>query len=180
MWLFMSRKRLYQQGWEKVTYRELVGGPLGKLVSTCLALADAEHATRITFGLPPGRELSAQDKAEILAQHKELMQVATPAIEKVRESDLGTRDGLVRFHRRDELPEVPLWRELDGQWHRSIGVPVFFSLASRNTCASGSCRSTASRLREATKNGSNTPAPRTLTTIAGLSGSILCLRPIMR
>jgi hypothetical protein len=128
MLLSMVRRQLYRRGREKVTYEDLIQqNVIGKMVASQIALAIDEHATRITYGLPPGLELSKEDEAEIVARHVESEQELRAVEDKVREKygdqpELWTRDGLVRFHRRDRLPEVPVWLMVDGQWSRRPGV----------------------------------------------------------
>jgi hypothetical protein len=137
----MVRRHLYQHGWEKVTYQDLLQqNVIGKMVTSQIALAILEHATRITYGLPLGIELSKEDEAEILARHEESLQRMRDAADKVRERYgnqpiLWTRDGLVRFHRLDGLPEVSVWRMVNDQWFRWPGVlACFFPYLPQHLC----------------------------------------------
>jgi hypothetical protein len=132
---------LYRHGWDKVTYRELLQGPLGKLVSSQIALAVCERATRITWGLPPGGEFTKADEADVLAHHEETMRQVDAALQKSRE-ELGDEPASskeeradVRFRRRDGLPEMPVWKKVDGKWFRGLGIPVtIFAYLAQHLC----------------------------------------------
>jgi hypothetical protein len=127
----LVKRQLHQQGWEKPTYEDLLQSPLGRLVSCTIELAAQNKAAKITFGMPPGMELSKEDKVAILSRYAECENNTKAAMENLREesdneSAIWKREGLVRFHRRDDLPEVPLWHEIDGQWIRYPGVMAWF------------------------------------------------------
>jgi hypothetical protein len=129
----MVKRQLLRRGWEKPTYQDLVGGtcPLGKLVTCLIARAILDRATKIMFGLPPGHELNREDVAEIHARDEEYVRNTNAATKTVcqesgDESNPLIRDGFVTFHRRDGLPEVPCWHEIDGQWFRYPGIPARF------------------------------------------------------
>jgi hypothetical protein len=117
------RKRLYQNGWDKVTYRDLLRNyPLHKLITCQIVTAVMDHATNITFGLPPGAELSNEAETWIRSRHEHIVTNYLPkqdyAVEVLKGGDC------VRFHRRDGLPEIPCWYQIDGQWHQVLGIPT--------------------------------------------------------
>lgn len=120
----MVRRLLWRHGWEKVTYKGLLQAPLAKLVSSQIALAVQDRATRITWGLPPGVQLGEADRADILAYYEAMMRTGDMGLEESREKSGGQpapsleQRGAVTFHRRDGLPEVPVWQMGDGQWSR--------------------------------------------------------------
>jgi hypothetical protein len=123
------RRRLYRNGWEKVTYKDLIEQPLGRMVTAFIGLAVGEGATKITFGMPQGMELSKEDEAEIRADHDNNIARYVSNVNKevsdktdVKQPLGGTRDTFARFHRRDNLPEVPQWHEIEGRWFRYHGI----------------------------------------------------------
>jgi hypothetical protein len=62
----MVRGWLSRHGWDKVTYQELLEGPLGKMVSCLIAIAVFERATRIT---PERLECIEQNDAKVWWRH---------------------------------------------------------------------------------------------------------------
>ena len=125
--LHFMKSQLYRRGWNKVTYQDLLQRHvLGRIVTGQIAIASAEHATRITFGLPPGIELTKEDEADMVTRHEESQQTLRAAESTVRKESsdppkLSTWDGW-RFHRRDGLPEVACWHDIAGQWFRQPGI----------------------------------------------------------
>jgi hypothetical protein len=116
--LFCPRTR------EQMQYQHLLQSPAGSFVTLALATAVAEHATKVTYGLPPGTELSAEDDAEIRANHQQFQREFDAAFSPDELQSLHS-DLMIQFHRRDGLPEIPLWREIEGKWFRDHGIPTW-------------------------------------------------------
>jgi hypothetical protein len=114
------RKWLYRNGWEKVTYQDIMRYyPLHKMISSTIACAMEERATSITFGLPPGMELSNEDESWIRTRHEEIianMPKQDNSVNVLKDDDSG------RFHRRDGLPEIPCWFKNEERWYLVLGV----------------------------------------------------------
>lgn len=104
--------------------------PVGCLVTLQIALAIEESATKIDFGLPSGMVLTEQDKGAIRQRHAELEQAMDAAADQVcgrpeEKSRVRAPGRLLCFHRRDGLPEIPIWHEINGQWiHSTYGFPA--------------------------------------------------------
>ena len=135
------RRHLYQRGWEQVTYKDLLESGPGNMVTCELAMAVLGRATRITWGLPPGEELSKEDEARIRTCHEELLRTVSAALENAREAAADQPDPtmkkrvVARFHRRDGLPDVPFWQMIDGRWFCGAGVPAdFFAYVPQHLC----------------------------------------------
>jgi hypothetical protein len=102
-------------------YHYLLHSPAGRFVSLTLAGAVKEHATRITYGLPPGIALSDEDKARIRADYDQMQKEMWSAME-LNVSNSGTP---AWFRRRDDLPVIPCWREINAQRIRDDVVPTW-------------------------------------------------------
>ncbi len=111
-WLLRRRCRRPRE------YQDLLQSPPGYFVTLTLATAVAEHATRVNYGLPPGVDFSEQDEAETRADYERTQKELWSA-EEIESMD---SDPWPRFHRRDNLPAFPWWREIDGQWVREKGI----------------------------------------------------------
>ncbi|QDU95842.1 hypothetical protein [Lignipirellula cremea] len=114
--LFVPRNR------EKEAYQELVvTSPYGSLVSMYLGIAIDKGAPRISFGLPPGRELQPSEVEAMQQSHAEIWpecEEDEPAPDPLELAIQKNFDG--GFRRRDGLPVLPVWLEIDGQWELEI------------------------------------------------------------
>jgi hypothetical protein len=103
-------------------YKDLVtAGPVGKFITLALAIAVKEHATKITYGPPPGIVLSDEDKAKIRADYDQMEREIWTAAE-LESFDEYTS---VQFQRRDGMPVIPCWHEVDGRWTRDDSMPAW-------------------------------------------------------
>lgn len=124
------RRLLHRRGWEEVTYDGLLHSLVGASLSCQIAMAVMNHATRVTFGLPPGVELSQEDRGEILSRHASIRERCDAAMKEVPEASINLPKppsewySPVCFRRRDGLPELPAWYEIDGHWCRVPGFPA--------------------------------------------------------
>jgi hypothetical protein len=125
--LIFTKKQLYRAGWDRVTYKSLrEEHVLDTLLSAEISMAVQAGASRITWGLPPGVELTDADKADIRSRDEVAKRVAGSARETFEHHAPEATEKIgVTFHRRDELPEVPAWLLVDGRWSCVPGVPAW-------------------------------------------------------